>query len=243
MNLVIDIGNTLSKTSLTADNQLVGINKTNATPNLNWFKNLFEASNFELGIVSSTRILDNVVLEFLKSESIRILSVETPMPITLEYKTLDTLGLDRIAGAVGAHAMFPKSDCLVIDLGTCITYDYITKEGIYKGGAISPGLNMRYKAMNSFTGKLPLVEKPQFIDAFGQSTTESLNMGAFNGMAHEINGFIRLFMHKTNRLKIILTGGDTSMFEQHIENPIFAAPNLVLEGLNQVLLYNKQLNE
>lgn len=243
MNLIIDIGNTFTKTALLSNNEVNEFNKTEATPDINWFEKLLDNTSFELGIVSSTRVLDEEVLEFLSTKSIRLLSPETPLPITLDYKTPETLGLDRIAGAVGAHAMFPKNDCLVIDLGTCITYDYVSKEGIYRGGAISPGLKMRYKAMNSFTGKLPLVEKPQFIDTYGQSTTESLNMGAFNGMVHEINGFVRLFMHKTNRLKIILTGGDTSLFEQHIENAIFAAPNLILEGLNQVLLYNKQLNE
>jgi type III pantothenate kinase len=243
MNLVVDIGNTLTKKALFSNNEVTEYEKSSDIPDANWFENLMKNTNFDQGIVSSTRILDESLVKYLHAKKIRMLSSETPLPITLDYKTPETLGLDRIANAVGAHSIFPKNDCLVIDLGTCITYDFISKEGIYKGGAISPGLKMRYKAMNSFTDKLPLIEKPQFIDAFGRSTTESLNMGAFNGMAHEINGFIRFYMHKTNRLKIILTGGDTSLFEQHIENAIFAAPNLVLEGLNQVLLYNKQLNE
>ncbi|MDP4662601.1 MAG: type III pantothenate kinase [Salibacteraceae bacterium] len=243
MNLIIDIGNTATKIALFSENQIITNDRFLEKIDKNWFEKILSEHEFELAIVSSTKILDDESAGFLNKKGVTILSHDTPLPIVLDYKTPETLGRDRIAGAVAAKYYFPNDDCLIVDLGTCITYDFVSKQNIYRGGAISPGLKMRFHAMNKYTDKLPLIEKPSFIDEFGQSTTESLNMGAFNGMAHEINGFIRLFKHKSARLKVILTGGDTSLFEQHIENAIFAAPNLILDGLNQVLLYNKQLNE
>ena len=243
MNLVIDIGNSSSKIALYSDNQIIEDDRFFIKPQLNWFQKMFEAYKPDHSIVCSTKVLTQDVLEYLNSQHSLVLTHETPLPIVLDYKSIDTLGRDRIAASVGAKKRFPNDDCLVIDLGTCITYDFITRQDIYKGGAISPGLKMRFKAMNEYTDNLPIVEKPKFIHEFGKDTRESLSMGGMNGIVHEINGFIRLFNSNSKRLKVILTGGDISLFEQHLEIAIFAAPNLVLDGLNEVLLYNKQLNE
>lgn len=243
MNLVIDIGNTRIKTGLFSENELIKKFSFQSFADKNWFEKAYSEFNFDQCIVSSTKVLPEESLEFLKSRGAYILDHQLPIPIIIDYKTPVTLGRDRIAGAIGARFKYPNYDCLVIDLGTCVTYDFISKQGIFKGGAISPGLKMRFQALHDYTDLLPLIENPTFLSDFGQSTTESINMGVYNGMTQEINGFIRYFLHKSKRLKVILTGGDASMFEQHIENAIFAHPNLILDGLNQVLLYNKQLNE
>lgn len=243
MNIVLDIGNTRIKTGFYSDYELIETKSFSEKISIELLENIWNKTNPNSCIVSSTAQLPENIKEWLKIKRTLMFSSSTPIPVTLNYKTPETLGRDRIAGAIAANHIFPKNSSLVIDLGTCITYDLINEQKIYHGGAISPGMKMRFQAMNSFTGKLPLIEKPEFITDNGRSTTESLNKGVMSGIAHEINGFVRSYTQQYNNLKVILTGGDASLFEQHIENPIFAAPNLILDGLNLVLLYNKQINE
>ncbi|MFZ6050825.1 type III pantothenate kinase [Halocola ammonii] len=163
---------------------------------------------------------------------------QTPLPISLNYKTPETLGLDRVANAVAVYKMFPDSDSLAIDLGTCVTYDLVNSSGEYQGGAISPGLKMRYRAMNNFTARLPLVSEPTASRLTGKSTLESLQSGAFFGLKHEIEGFINAFLSDHSKLKVALTGGDMTYFEKELKSNIFADSDLTLKGLNEILLYN-----
>lgn len=170
------------------------------------------------------------------------LTSETPLPISLDYETKATLGHDRIAGAVGGYTEFPNEDVLVIDMGTCITYDYVDKKGVFHGGAISPGFNMRLKAMHHFTGKLPDITS-NLSDIThrlpGKSTKECMLQGAKQGVALEIAGFIERFRKESDNLYVILTGGDAQAFESFIKEPIFVRPELILMGLNRILDYNE----
>ncbi|MDA9313033.1 type III pantothenate kinase, partial [Vicingaceae bacterium] len=152
----------------------------------------------------------------------------------------DTLGKDRIAAVAGAQGQFPNQNTLVIDAGTCVTYDFLTAEGDYLGGAISPGVQLRLQAMNDYTSKLPLLkwegaDNPQSI---GDTTITSMLSGAVNGLISEMRGFIESYEKQYKSLKIVITGGDSNFFVKELKNGIFADPNLVLKGLNDILIYN-----
>jgi type III pantothenate kinase len=167
-----------------------------------------------------------------------LLSAQTPLPIKNLYQTPETLGKDRVAAVTGAWSMFPGKNILTIDAGTCITYDLLTRKGEYLGGGISPGIRMRFQAMHTFTGKLPLVEPEDFDELIGRSTRESLLSGVYKGVMAEISGIIRLYMEKFDDLTIILTGGDHVYLHNKLKISIFAAPELVLLGLNEIFDYN-----
>ncbi len=169
-----------------------------------------------------------------------VFQVSSKVPIGLEYKTPETLGLDRIAAAVGADHLF-RGPSLVIDMGTCITYDLII-DGVFKGGAIAPGFTMRMKSMNKFTKGLPDVSgtwKEHDTGFPGKSTSESLICGSKEAIGHEMKGFIDHLRAENEDLNVILTGGDVQYFESIIKAPIFVRPNLVLTGLNRILIYNE----
>ena len=138
---------------------------------------------------------------------------------------------------------FPKKNTLVIDAGTCITYDFIDAKGNYLGGGISPGIRMRLQAMNEFTAKLPLVKQKNSKKFIGNDTESSLRVGGQIGTVMEIRGFIRAYETTFGKINIILTGGDSKALAKHFENHIFVNNNLVLRGLNKILNYNVQLLE
>ncbi len=167
------------------------------------------------------------------------LSAQTALPVYNQYKTPQTLGVDRIAGAVGASFLFPNRNCLVFDAGTCITHDYIDSAGNYQGGGISPGLTMKFRALHTFTQRLPLVQRTG--DAFpltGQTTEESIRSGVMAGTVAELNGFIQAYTEKAADLVVILCGGDAGFFESNLKGRIFVIPELVLIGLHRILTYN-----
>lgn len=167
------------------------------------------------------------------------LTHNTPLPIQLDYHTPETLGVDRIAAAVALHKLFPNQAALSIDIGSCITYDLINDQAVYLGGAISPGAEMRAKAMNHFTARLPLV-KAQFPESFiGKSTNTSMASGIMYGISAEIDAMIERTKQLYPKLQVILTGGNASLFVKVLKNHIFADPNLVLIGLNEILLYKR----
>ncbi len=167
-----------------------------------------------------------------------ILSTALSRPITLDYETPQTLGVDRLAAACGAIHLFPHTPCLIIDAGTCITYDYVDAQHVFRGGSIAPGLSMRLKAMHTFTARLPLVELSGTAPLLGKSTQAAMQSGAFRGMAAEINGMIEQHRQSVPHLQVLLTGGDAQLFENQVKPPIFAAPDLVLLGLNRILTHH-----
>jgi type III pantothenate kinase len=162
----------------------------------------------------------------------------TPVPLTIDYKTPETLGRDRIALVAGAAAMYPGKNVLAIDAGSCITYDLVTSAGHYLGGAISPGIDMRLKALNTFTGKLPLVQQQDFYRLIGNTTTTSILSGVINGTVEEVKGIIGHYRSEFENLKVILTGGGQEFLLNKIKSDIFAVPDLLLMGLNKILDHN-----
>ena len=146
--------------------------------------------------------------------------------------------MDRIASACGAFQLFPRENTLSIDAGTCITYEFTDADGNYRGGGISPGLNMRFKAVHTFTAKLPLISAKQNAPLVGNTTETSIQSGVINGLIAEIDGIIDRYQREFGAVRVILCGGDTRFFENQLKASIFASPELVLIGLNSILNYN-----
>ncbi len=169
------------------------------------------------------------------------LDSQTPLPIIKEYETPATLGADRIAAAVGAGYLHPGEDLVVIDMGTCITYDYLDREARFQGGLISPGVRMRFKAMHTFTQRLPLVEPEPAPTLIGKNTRHAMLSGVMNGLTAEINGLIEAYRVLSPACRVVLCGGDVPFFESLLKPPIFVVPQLVLIGLNRILLHNVAL--
>jgi type III pantothenate kinase len=234
----IDIGNTLSKVGI-FDGEVLLNNASFQNEDLQGIKAYVESNQAEHIILSSVAKSSHEVVDILKGLAPIIeLSHETTLPFSNNYKTPQTLGMDRVAGIAGALHFFSNTHCLVIDVGTCITYDFVSKEGIYQGGSISPGLHMRLKAMHEFTGKLPLLTYQEIEDWIGKDTQTSMLTGVIWGMVNEINGFIARYDEAFGDLKVIITGGDAPKFVKHLKNNVFAEPNLLLFGLNKILKIN-----
>lgn len=243
MNLCIDVGNTRVKMAI--------FDSDNKMQNLQFSDDLEKAVllailkkyNCKNAILSSVRGKHKEIQSFLSGQlkAVFFLDANLPIPIQNEYKTPQTLGKDRLAAVVGATQLLPNQNVLVVDAGTCITYDFITKKAIYKGGNILPGVNMRLKSMAHFTAQLPLV-KPQKLNSFvGQTTKTAMQTGVLYGVLHELSGFRVQYETKYGNIEVIVTGGDTSYFESQFKNKIFAQPNLVFIGLNKILNYNINL--
>lgn len=241
MNLIIDAGNTHIKWAVYSEGKqlLKGIAE-------NWenfpFDNLWETvKKGSAAIVSSVRDFPEEARLKLKSKigETYELSSELPLPIGLKYKTLSSLGKDRIAAAVGGAARFPGKAVLIIDMGTAITFDLLNKNSEFIGGNISPGMNLRYKSLREFTSDLPLAGPSESIINPGQSTIEAIQAGVQLGIQYEIDAYINTLINKYDGLRVILTGGDSSFFVKNLKNTIFVVPDLVLDGLNLILEYQK----
>jgi|TARA_R100000479_G_scaffold31436_4_gene12695 type III pantothenate kinase len=241
MNLIIDVGNTLIKLAVFINGELQ-IKKT--TIKGDFFDVFSEIKNkypqIEKCIISSVGKISEAHLAKIKNAyPVLILSHSTPIPFINEYATPTTLGVDRIALISAAAVEYPNKNVLVIDAGTCITYDFLSEANVYKGGAISPGLQMRYKAMHTFTEKLPLLEAEQISSQIGNSTIKAMHSGAINGICFEIDGFITAYARDFKNLTVILTGGDAHFLRDRLKNDIFATSNFLLQGLNHILEHNK----
>lgn len=239
MNLVIDFGNTFVKTGIFHEDELIKSNIYNEL-SIELLESIFkEYPEIQNSIISSVIHHNKSIDDFLEQNTRYInLSHETKVPIVLNYETTETLGLDRICAAVAGNHMYPGNIVLIIMTGSCITYNLVTAENEFSGGGISPGFDMRIRAMNHFTHKLPLVEKTDDITLLGRSTEQSLQSGAYYGMLTEIDGIISRYSSAFKNLKIILSGGDAKYFDKKLKNNIFAVPNIVLKGLNIILNFN-----
>ncbi len=240
MNLCIDIGNTRSKYAVFEQDELVktGIWETFNVSILRQVQ--IEYPAIQRIILSTVTLLGKAIKNELRKNPDRYLLLDhnTPVSIKNRYKSPKTLGRDRLAAVVGANALFPKRGCLVIDAGTCIKYDYISPKSVYKGGSISPGMQMRLEAMHHFTAKLPLVEPFEYKGFIGEDTNSALLTGAQQGALSEIRGMIASYVEKYGRIKVIITGGDAIFFANRMKRKIFVSPNLVLIGLNNILNFN-----
>lgn len=236
MNFVIDVGNSFTKIGVFEKYNLIFAEKYSEF-DIKKFQLLINKYKIKKIISSSVKDID---LSFLNSKNLKIISFDEKIktPFINKYKTPKTLGKDRLAAIAGACEIFPNQNVLVIDAGTAITYDIINENNIYLGGNISLGIDMRYKALNSFTNKLPLKEKSEEFYIIGDSTDSAIISGVQNGIVFEINGYIDYFSQYYNDLKVILTGGNCFFFEKIIKKHIFVNQNLVLIGLNKILEYN-----
>ncbi|WP_034260825.1 type III pantothenate kinase [Altibacter lentus] len=241
MNLVIDVGNTLVKLAVFHGSQLKFKKTCLKKDFLETLQDAFEKHpGLEHCIIASAGQLSEHQQAKLKQRiSVFELSHDAHLPYTNKYSTPTTLGVDRIALVSAAARKFPKKNVLVIDAGSCITYDFLSAENTYLGGAISPGIEMRYKAMHTFTAKLPLLDTSTPKKLIGDSTATSMHSGVIHGVLHEIEGFIQAYSEKFSDLTIILTGGDTQFLRDSLKNDIFANSNFLLEGLNYILELNK----
>jgi type III pantothenate kinase len=239
MNLAIDVGNTRVKIAVFEKDKLVELFVFNKTKILSEIKDILKKHEISTGIMSNVASISDSKLKKIKNlVQIHIISSLTEVPFKNLYKTPETLGVDRIALVAGAVSQFSGHNVLVIDAGTCITFDFVNSEGEYIGGAISPGLKMRFNSLNHFTANLPLLEKDDLIDFIGKNTKESMNSGVINGVIQEIDGVINQYKKKFLDLTVVLTGGDTNFLAKQLKSSIFANQNLLLHGLNKILIHN-----
>lgn len=234
-NLVIDIGNTRIKSALFEKAELVweGVFDDLSGAIATWSNR-----NFGNCLVSSVRWSQEELQKFLPFDFI-FLTSQTAIPISNSYGSPATLGLDRIAAVIGGWQLAGKGPVLVIDLGSCITFEFVNQDNAYLGGAISPGLTMRAKAMNSLTARLPLVElteKPK--NRIGDNTITCMQTGIWYGVEYELIGQIQAYQKDYPKIKVFVCGGDAQSFVSLAKGHIFVVPNLVLHGLNCILNHN-----
>jgi len=240
MNLIVDVGNTLIKLAIFDESELIErTSVTHKKASAKVKELIMDYPKVKKAILSSVG-KKNKSLEKVLKEHVDVLklSSKTKVPFQNDYLTPKTLGVDRIALVSASVEQFPENNVLIIDAGTCITYDFINSENHYLGGAISPGLKLRYESLHNLTEDLPLLELDNHDDLIGRSTVESIHSGVVNGVINEIDGIIDRYIIKFPDLTIILTGGDADFLAKRLKNSIFANSNFLLEGLNFILEYN-----
>ncbi len=240
MNLAIDLGNTSAKVGLFSGDTLAGPPERIDLAALPAFVAAARPAHAILCSVSGDAAALRETLRPLVP-SVYVLDYRLPVPVTNGYASPETLGMDRLAAVVGATALHPGRPCLVVDLGTCITYDLVDAAGYYHGGGISPGLRMRFRAMHTFTARLPLIEPEPRAALIGTTTRTAMQSGVVNGLAAELEGMMSRYGAQWSPLTTILCGGDALFFETQLKGIIFVVPELVLLGLNRILLYNVSL--
>ena len=241
MNLAIDIGNTCVKSALFADNKLHTLKVYDSLEQL--IDDSAFIANAQQAIIGS--VVDGLepLCDKLKQKiPTLIFQSITQIPITNLYQSVATLGSDRLAVAVAGYYLHPNKSVLTIDAGTCIKYNFTNNKNEYLGGAISPGIRMRFNALQHFTSKLPLIETDiLFTDLIGTNTQNSILSGVLNGSVAEVDGMIDRYKSQYPEVLILLTGGDSEYLAERLKNSIFAHQNLVLKGLNDILNYNLEL--
>jgi type III pantothenate kinase len=238
MNLIVDIGNTSTKLAVFQGKTKLSQSRINDLSCEEFEKNLTK-HKIEKAIISSVKELPPFIsdLLFSKIPYVHVLSHKSRLPFKIGYNTPETLGSDRIAAVAGAFSLFPPSEVLIIDAGTALTFEFLSAD-IYKGGTISPGLTMRFKALNKFTDRLPLVSPTDNYSFPGQNTTDGIVAGVITGVVYEINEYIRTFENNHTDFKVILTGGDSELLKDKIDYHITYMPDIVIDGLNYILEYN-----
>lgn len=239
MNLIVDIGNTRVKAAVFENSELKEFFVFGNTQELlqSSLFSTYKILNCIVGTVVNG--LDAFIKVLETKTNVLLFTSETPTPLKNLYKTAHSLGSDRLAGAVGGNTLFPDKNVLVIDAGTCIKYNFVTSQNEYIGGAISEGLKMRFKAIHTFTSRLPLLDIDENSDIFiGTTSHESIISGVQNGAIAEVQGFIETYRKQYPDLNVVITGGDVNFFEKRLKKPIFADSFLILKGLNRILEYN-----
>jgi len=244
MNLIIDIGNTQIKLVVFDNkNQLLDLTYSSHKSVLDEIKKQHDKYNFSAAILSEVGKNIAGLKEFLTTLNIPLINISSSMylPFEIAYQTPATLGADRLALVAGALYHQKNKNQLIIDAGTCITYDFIDKNNVYHGGSISPGLQLRFQSLNDYTANLPLISaKDEKIDWIGKDTKSSIKSGVIWGLIHEIEGFSVKYNLKYPDLTVYLTGGDQKLLDRYIKNKIFVNSKFLLwEGMNYLLNINK----
>jgi type III pantothenate kinase len=238
MNLIYDIGNTVNKLAVYDRGRKVFSIRTRE----HTCEKLHEKIapyNIDKGIICSVKDLPEFIYDLIKVSMpvSHVLTYKSKLPFINEYETPETLGPDRIAAVAGAYVHFPGEEILIIDAGSAITYDFLSGNN-YKGGNIAPGLSMRFRALHRFTGKLPLVRISEEFSFPGKNTDDAIKAGVITGIVYEINEYIRTFKKKHGHIKVIITGGDSEFLKDKIKYKATHLPDLVMDGLNNILEYN-----
>ena len=238
MNLIVDIGNSFIKAAVVENDNVLAMNRYASVGEFAQSGVLAQYPLLRRAIVASTGVSTFEVAELLRQWGLDVLEMtqQTAVPIGNAYLTPETLGVDRLAAAVGAVALYGE-DCVIVDFGSAITIDMV-QGGVFLGGNISPGMEMRFRALHDYTKRLPKCGSTEEILLLGRTTKEAIEQGVMQGITNEIEGYISRFYAKNVKLAIIFTGGDAECFVKRIKNAIFAKCNLVIYGLNRILEYN-----
>jgi type III pantothenate kinase len=233
--LLLDIGNTTVKVAVASQEKLLAVQQHECLTD-EILQPLAQAYRPEVAVVASVRNDGEAVKKQLQPyvREIFFCTPATPMPVRNLYATPETLGVDRLAAAVGASCLFPQRDCMIVDCGTAITIDFLSRRGEFKGGNISPGLSMRFKALHRFTERLPLGAATDHAPAIGATTQEAVEAGVVRGVLHELEGYLRAYRAATP----VFTGGDAIYLVKRIKKPIFVVRNLNFIGLAKIADYN-----
>ena len=240
MNLVVDIGNNFFKLGIFENSNLVfSFFDKNDKIDVEIEKIIRSYSKITSALISNVSSIK--INDILNKLNIKIYELDSTFifPFKLNYKTPESLGNDRLALAAAATILFPNSNNLVIDAGTCITIDFINNYNHFMGGSISPGVKMRYDSLNHYTANLPLLKNENNFNYPGDSTNASIHAGIIGGVSNEINGFIKQINSRNDKVNVILTGGDAKILSKTLKITIFANQNFILEGLNSILNLNK----
>jgi type III pantothenate kinase len=240
MNLIIDIGNTSTKLAVFQRDKVLIAKTVEGFSLVIEVENLLKQFNeIKRGFVSSVGFLSEDELKTLEKRlPMTVLNSTLKLPFKVHYKTPNSLGADRLALMAAAATQYSGKNVLVIDAGSCITYDFIDSKKNYLGGAIAPGIQMRYKSLGDFTSSLPTLQKIVPKNSIGNSTHDSIHSGVINGVLYEIEGTVNEYQNKYPDLTVILTGGDADFLCKQLKISIFANSDFLLEGLNFLLEYN-----
>ena len=244
MNLIIDIGNSRAKAVVMHGDTLCKEYVAEAFDDALLENILAEyPTTLSRAIIASTRGDEERVSEMVEKHIERVVIFKpatTPIPLNNHYHTPETLGADRLAAAVGAQAMYPACDIMIVDFGTAITIDFV-EGGAFKGGNISPGVTTRFRALADYTARLPRCYATEEVLSYGRTTQEAIEQGVMRGVEYEIRGYAETFLQKNAKKCIIFTGGDAKYFVKRIKNTIFADCEPVIFGLNRILNYNAEI--
>ncbi len=238
MNLLIDIGNTLAKAAVADGSTIVADYSAEELAGLP-LESIAQKFKICRSILCTTRGRATEAAQYVRERvgHCLLLDAATPVPLRVEYSRTQ-LGSDRLAAAVGAAALYSGVDLLVVDFGTAITIDFISRDGVFEGGFISPGVNTRLRSLHDYTATLPLCSAEQSVEGVAKSTVEAISSGVINGITYEIEGHINAKKEKNKDFFVIFTGGDLNFFDKRIKNTIFAGRDILFRGLVTILDYN-----